>query len=377
MTVPFSADLYARLAGEAAGDFVCSPYSVFVALGMLAQGARGGTAAEILAALGARDAGELATGIGALERALKQRPAELRRYGAEPERIDLASASRLWGHRGVRWEPAFLDVLEREFGSGLHQVDHGRPEQARRVINAWASEQTRERIPEILPEGLLTSRTRLASTNALSFKAPWAKPFWENATGPEAFHRLDGSTVAVPMMRVECTAGYAEGPGWVAADLPYQKDEFAMAVVVAEAGRFAELERGLTGAWLGGLLSSFEAGRVGVRMPRWTTRSGADLGRPLAALGVAAAFDPLLADFSGMTTQERLFVSAAVHEGFVAVDEGGTEAAAVTTIAVGVVSAPPPPDHTVVADRPFLYVVHDRPTGTPLFIGRVVDPPAA
>lgn len=358
----FGVDLYLRLAAERAGDVVCSPWSVLVALAMLAQGARGTTAQEILAALDAQDAGELATRVGRVEQALGQRTA------------DLASAGSLWGQRGIRWEAAFLEVLQREFGAGLREVDYARTEEARLAINAWASERTHERIPEIIPEGLLTPASRLTLVNALYFKAAWATPFSEHATRPQEFHRLDGSVVTVPMMSGDRTVGHAAGPGWVAIDLPYLDDELAMAVVVADTGRFPELEQGLTGAWLSSLLTSFTPGRVSVGLPRWTTRSGAELRESLAALGIRAAFDPSAADFTEMTTQEPLFVSAALHESFVAVDEAGTEAAAVTALLMGRSAVPAPPPRTVVADRPFLYVVHDRPTGTPLFIGRVVDP---
>ncbi len=85
-----------------------------------------------------------------------------------------------------------------------------------------------------------------------------------------------------------------------------------------------------------------------------------------------AAFDPARADFTGMTAEERLHVSAVLHEGFIAVDEAGTEAAAATGLVLAGTSAPVYTE--VVVDRPFLFVIHDVEHGTPLFLGRVVDP---
>ena len=84
------------------------------------------------------------------------------------------------------------------------------------------------------------------------------------------------------------------------------------------------------------------------------------------------AFADGQADFSPMTTDERLYVAFVLHQAFVAVDEDGTEAAAAT--AVGMDESAALRSHTLVLDRPFVYVVHDTAHGTPLFVGRVADP---
>jgi serpin B len=84
------------------------------------------------------------------------------------------------------------------------------------------------------------------------------------------------------------------------------------------------------------------------------------------------AFDPFRADFTGMTVEEQLYISHVLHQAFIAVDEEGTEAAAATAV---VMSTPSMPRATVLnVDRPFLFVIHEIDTATPLFIGRVSDP---
>jgi serine protease inhibitor len=110
-----------------------------------------------------------------------------------------------------------------------------------------------------------------------------------------------------------------------------------------------------------------------VQMPRWTFRVQAQLNDHLSALGMPTAFGQQ-ADFAGMTTQERLYISHVLHEAFIAVDEAGTEAAAATAVVVRAVSGLAEPPLAVIADRPFLFVLFDIPTATPLFIGRVSDP---
>jgi len=372
----FSADLFASLARLKAGNVVCSPYSVAVALGATVQGARGATAAQMLEVLHSTDAGALADGLNAIDAALAARSMQLPgRNGDEPRYVQLASANSLWGQQGVTWQRPFLDVLARDFGTGMRVVDYGQAEAAANAINAWVSEQTHARIPELIAAGVLSGDTVLTLVNAIYFKAPWQKPFKPRMTREAPFHRLGGSTVSTQMMDGPTGDRFASGPGWVAADLPYAGGGLAMAVVVPDTGRFAEVERSLTGELLVDLLTGLQPTPVQIGLPRWTDRTQVDLSDALAGLGMPIAFTKG-ADFSAMTMDEQLWIYAVAHQGFIAVDEAGTEAAAATAVMTEAVSKPAPPPVSVVADRPFLYVIHDRPTGLPLFIGRVLEPTA-
>jgi len=370
----FSADLFASLARSTDGNVVCSPYSVAVALGATVQGARGATAAQMLDVLHGTDARALAEGLNAIDAALAARSKQIPgRTGGEADHPQLAAANSLWGQRGMTWQRPFLDVLARDFGTGMRVVDYGQAEAARHAINAWVSEQTRARIPELIPAGVLSADTRLTLVNAIYFKAPWQEPFRPRMTREAPFHRLDGSTVSTQLMDGTTGDRFARGPGWVAADLPYAGGELAMTVVVPDAGRYAEVERSLTGELLVDLLTGLQPAPVHIGLPRWTNRTQVELREALTGLGMPIAFTDD-ADLSAMTVEERLKVAAVVHEGFIAVDEAGTEAAAATAVEVVPVSGRSTPPLSVVADRPFLYVIHDRPTGTPLFIGRVLEP---
>jgi serine protease inhibitor len=374
----FTADLYGRLVAPAgSANLVCSPYSAFVALAMAAQGARGATARELLAALHSSAAGLLADGANGLDRSLAKRAGTTRDLDGNEVVVELASVNGLWGQKGLAWQQPFLDALAKDFGTGMRQVDYrAAAEPARQAINAWVSGQTHQRIPELIGQGLVDTLTRLVLVNAVYFKAPWASPFTPQLTKKSPFTRLDGSTVTADLMQDGIHAGFGKGAGWAAVDLPYARGELAMAVVLPDRGRFAEVEKALDGAWLAKLLTGLATepgpGLVQVGLPRWTTRTQADPGAALQALGIRTAFTDA-ADLSGITTAEPLHVSAVVHEGFIAVDEKGTEAAAATAVMAGASGAALDPP-TLIADRPFLYVIHDLPTGTPLFVGRVLDP---
>lgn len=376
----FTADLYRALAGGASdldpsANLVCSPYSVATALGMVALGARGTTASELLTTLHATgDAARFAAGLGGIDLALARREVDYPRPDGSTERVALRAANSVWGHKDVTWQRPFLEGLAREFGAGMRVVDYtADTEGARRKINTWVSGKTAERIPELVPGGVLDPLTRLVLVNALYFKAGWQTPFEPDSAAPRPFTRLDGSTAQAPMMSTSMNAGWAQGTDWVAADLPYADGGLAMLVVLPAAGRFAAVEKALDGAFLTAALATTQPTQVAVTLPRWRVRTQVSLRETLEGLGIRTAFSDA-ADFSGMTTDERLQISAVIHEGWIAVDEAGTEAAAATAVAMRMTSAPAEPPRALVADRPFLYVIHDVATRTPLFVGRVTDP---
>jgi serpin B len=375
----FSADLYRRIASGPAANVVCSPYSVAVALAMTRAGAAGTTAREIGAVLHAPDEAALNSGMNALALQLESLAGPRGTSNRPKPTISLDTANSLWGQQGVAWSPAFLDILARDYGAGMRLADYVHAaERARVAINAWTAGRTHQRIPRVVPPGVLDADTRLVLVNAIYLKAPWNTPFPKAATKPMPFTRDDGSTVRVPMMSATPTgARYATGPGWQAVDLPYAGSRLAMTIVVPDRGRLAQLEASLTGDVLPGLFTRLRTAQVRLGLPRWSFRTQASLAPLLAALGMTTAFTAR-ADFSGMATRERLAISAVQHEAFVAVDEDGTEAAAATAAVMATSArALEIPAVTLVVDRPFLFVIHDALTTTPLFIGRVAAPSPA
>lgn len=222
------ADIWERSA-DAPGNLALSPYSILAALGMTLNGAHGATRDEMLRVLGAASEDELNGGLNALTRGVE---------ALVREDVELAAANQLFGQRGVAFEEAFLDTLAREYGAGLRTVDFvGAAEAAREAVNAWTAEQTRDRIPEILPVGSVDALTRLVLVNTLYLKAAWLEPFEEALTTSDPFRLADGTTVAVPTMHGLAGTAYAEGDGWAAARLPFAGGELAMTVVLPAAGR--------------------------------------------------------------------------------------------------------------------------------------------
>lgn len=367
----FTADLYRSIAAGSAGNVVCAPYSVLHALAMTRAGAAGTTAAEMDAVLHAPQPapGALDAGLNAIDQLLFAEYAN----GDGTNVPKLTTANALWTDRELTVHDAFQDTLAGHYGAGAYPVDFRHAADAARVeINDWVSGRTNARIDELLKPGVVSADTSLILTNATYLAAGWQWPFIRNATAPEPFTRDDGTVVDVPMMRGPFDPmGYAEGPGWRAVDIPYKGSDLGMLVVMATGGPLSAVEAQIDGAWLQNALQHRGWVPVSLKLPKWSFRLPAELGAALSGLGMPTVFSDY-ADLSGITADTRLKIDKVVHETFIAVDEKGTEAAAATGVIIRPPSIPQGPQFH--ANRPFLYIIHERTAGVPLFIGRVLDP---
>jgi serpin B len=377
----------AALAAQAINDFglellreatpggensVLSPASIVLALAMARIGARGETAAEMDRVLRDVASDGHSSWLNALDAALATRSGTFKDRFNKDADVLLRIANQSFAQRGFLLEPAYLDGLATHFGSGLRLVDFIRDaEGVRRDINGWVAERTEGRIPDLLPDGSVDAMTRLVLVNAIYLRAAWLAPFDEKATAPMAFHRLDGSSIDVATMHDTLGLRYAEREGWQAVELPYVGRQLGLLVILPDA--LADFEAGLDGAALEKIAGALKDERVMLSLPRFGIESKLDLNAVLEAMGMPLAFDPLRADFSGITPVDDLYISGVIHQANIDVDEEGTEAAAATGVVMGTTSVPPPPIPMTV-DRPFLFALRDLETGAILFLGRVVEP---
>ncbi len=348
-----------------------SPHSLSVALAMTWAGARGTTETEMADAMRFKLGQErLHVAFNGLDLELSSRAEAAGENAPLPFNLNMTNA--LFGQTGYQFLDAFLDTLAEHYGAGMRLMDFVTETEASRVtINTWVSDQTNERIKELIPQGIITTATRLVLVNAIFFTASWAQPFNEAATADRAFKRLDGSEVTVPTMRKSIEAVYTAGDGFQAAEIPYDGNQLAMLVLVPDEGRFEAVESTLSASRVSQIRDGLTQHQVELALPKFSFRSNVPSKDPLKALGMVEAFGGA-ADLSGMNGSGGLFIQDVVHQAFVAVDEKGTEAAAATAVIVGETSAPPLATLTI--DRPFVFAIVDRPTGATLFIGRVLDP---
>ena len=369
----FALELY-RVLSESEGNLFFSPFSISQALAMTLAGAKGETERQMMNTLHYEfPQARLHPSFNALDRELASRGRSLE--GEENQFFQLNIANAIWGQHGYEFLPDFLGVLAGHYGSGLRPLDFaGAPEESRTRINEWVSEETRGKVMDLLPTGTVDSFTRLVLTNAIYFNASWTWPFDKGLTQERPFHLAEGGGVRTPMMSETSDDfyGYARREGYQAVELPYSRGEMSMTILLPDEGKFGEVEDSLNSEALDRILDDIEIDHITLTMPLFKFESEFSLDKTLAGMGMPDAFGPN-ADFSGMTGTRELHISAVVHKAFVSVDERGTEAAAATAVAVPV-SGPSKDPIPVTVNRPFIFLIRDRATGTVLFLGRVMNP---
>jgi serpin B len=369
----FGLDMYSALrAGQGNANIVFSPSSIAVALAMARAGARATTADQMDAVMHAFGSDALASGINSLDLALNSRSGSFRDFSGTTHDLTLTIANAPFAQRDERWEQAYLDALAERFGAGVRLVDYkANSEAARQQINSWVNDQTNARIPQLLDQGTIDYLTRLVLVNAIYLKAPWSVPFNADATRAGDFTRLDSSTVQAQLMSVGGDFAYAKGDGWQAVELPYIGNKLAMTLILP--ADFSDFASTLDATAFAAVTSALAGNEGQVVLPRFDFETKTDLADLLAGMGMPAAFDANQADFSGMTTQEPLYISRVIHQANISVDEKGTEAAAATAVGMSAGAAPAEP-FNISFDRPFIFALRDLDTGAVLFLGQVTDP---
>ena len=293
--------------------------------------------------------------------------------GADGGPMRLRMVNSAWAEKTYAFRSDYLDTLAANYGAGVNLVDFiASPDPSRRLINAWVAQQTENKITDLIPQGVIDSGTRLVLTNAVYFNAAWKYPFPPEDTRDRPFTRLDGSQVTAKMMVNVHEVPALATPDLKAVVLPYQDERLSFLVVVPEPDKFDQVEASFGATWLDGLVASLTNQDALIQIPRFKVDTTAPVKDALMALGMRAAFDPVLADLSGIDGTRSLYVQDVLHQAYIAVGEKGTEAAAATGVLMG--GGVPP--ISITANRPFFYFLRDEPTGAILFMGRVMDPTA-
>ena len=366
----FALDLYNTLRSEN-GNLILSPYSISLALAMTYAGARGDTEAQMAQTLHFSPQNELHPSFNTLDLELKKEPINLDK-DQEPMQLNIANA--VWAEQTFSFLPEFLDTIAVNYGAGVSLADFvNKPNEERVTINNWVSDQTEDKINDLLPDGSISPDTRMVLVNAIYFKADWLDQFDANDTSDFPFNLLDGTQVNVPMMGQGMFIPYTQGDGYTAVELPYAGETAAMDIIVPDASRFEEIESTLTRDMFNEIIGNMSQTSLMLGLPKFKLESSFGLPSTLSQLGMADAFDADLADFSGMTGQKDLFIGDVIHKAFVAVDEEGTEAAAATAVIMELAGAIMH-DVNLIIDRPFIFVIRDTVNGQILFVGRVLNP---
>lgn len=366
----FGLDLFRRMSAASEKNLVFSPLSLSVALSMAYAGAAADTAAEMKTGLGDP------FGNDTYYRAINQLLLDLRSRNRaaisanDPRSIELAMVDAVWLQRGMSVRAPFLDILATQYDAGVHLADFkGNPDGERVTINNFAGDATKGQIKDLIPPGAIDELTRAVLLNAAYLKASWERPFAIQETRDGSFRLTPQSTVTVPMMhKVSGAMRYAAGSNFQAVELPYVGGDLMMLIVLPAEGQLQAVRNGMDDAWFRAL--AFADTAVSLSLPKFRVTWGPqEFKESLAAMGMPRAFDNNRADFSNITTDEKLYLTHVLQKAFVGIDEFGTEAAAVSTAVGGGLGSP----EGVNVDHPFLFAIVDK-TGAVVFAGQVMDP---
>ncbi|XVF71313.1 hypothetical protein PTKIN_Ptkin12aG0027200 [Pterospermum kingtungense] len=360
---------------------VISPFSFHLMLSLIAVGSKGNTLEQLFQCLGSKSLKDL-NSLSSQMISLAS-PANGSNRG-DPE---LSFVNGVWVGEGLKWKPAFQEVVKGVFNATAKEVDFAnKAEEVVAEINAWAETATRGLIKDLLSAEALKSideDTALILANALYFKGTWAQRFDTSKTKNRPFYLQNGQTVHVPFMTsVEYESfHYGAFDGYKILKLPYKNGQstrkFAMHFFLPDAidgfqklvqmfkhnpgyfnQRFYLALEDITDFWIPRFKFSFEF----------------EASNTMKELGLNLPFDSIKSEITEMVdSPRRLYVDKMFHKSFIEVNEEGTEAAA-CTVAIAKPQCLRYPIPSFVADHPFMFMIKEETSGVVFFVGAVVNP---
>lgn len=347
-------------------NIMISPLSISMALAMALNGAEGQTYEDMRDALklSGMDLEDINGAFESLTELLMT---------VDPK-VTMKIANSVWHRDGLPVKEDFLDRLEKHFGAQVEGLDFSDPAAVDK-INSWVDKSTEGLISEIIDE--IPDHIVMYLINALYFKGDWLRQFDTEDTRTADFHLETGETTEVEMMSQEgLFATYMSGDVQMI-ELPYGDSLFSMTVMMPADPNMpidSFINEKVTAENLVEWRSNLQVDNreATVELPRFEMEYEIEYSDILKAMGMEIAFDEVWADFNGIAdvSPQNLYIDNVKHKTFITVDEEGTEAAAVTSVGIGLESMPP----QFTFDRPFVFIIHERESGANLFMGRVKNP---
>jgi len=352
---------------HAGKNIFMSPLSASMALGMTMNGAAGQTYDQMREALafGSASRSEINESYRSLIDMLR---------GLDPT-VEFRIANSIWYRNTFPFEQTFLTESQQYFDARVAALDFNAANAAP-TINDWVKQSTNSKIEEIV-DGPIGDDVVMYLINAIYFNGSWTTRFDKSKTRQDQFTTSDGTTAPIEMMRLTDTVRVAQTGDLQAIDLPYGGGAYSMTILLPRPGKsVTDVVSSLTAASWQSAIANATAQEIELEMPKFRLRWEALLNDPLMALGMNLPFSAGLADFTRMSPMgTALYISKVKQKSYVDVHEEGTEAAAVTSVEIRVVCTCGP--QVIRIDRPFVFAIRERLSGTILFMGKIVRPPAA
>ena len=345
-----------------------SPTSMYTAFSVLYEGARVNTAAEIQHVFAFEpDAVTRHNDTAHMISAINQDDS----YAT----LDLANA--LWIANWFNIFDSYLDVTQSTYLASAKRVDFTDKVDSVDRINQWASDNTNGKIEKVITEKDVNKDTAMVINNAIYFKGTWLTQFPVSDTKESDFWN-GTQNVSTSFMNMLAPFDYTQSNGAQVLKMPYKGDRLSMLIILPdEKDGITQLENSISSAQIKQWTDALSTQEVRLSVPKFEMETHYELNGILNALGMVDVFLENVANLSGIGYTEggNLYVSKAIQDAYVKVNEEGTEAAAVTSIIVTSESVQPPPPQ-LIADHPFLFLIQDDQSGMILFMGRVMDPTA-
>lgn len=351
-------DFAVRLLRESAKsgeNTLISPLSVLYALSMTANGADGNTLTQMETVLG-ETVGPLNGWLGSYDTG---------------EELHLANGIWYKDDAGLTVEPGFLQTNADYYGAGIYKAPFD--ETTLKDINSFVEENTHGMVKDILDK--IPEDAVMYLVNALAFDGKWEDIYKENQVYKRTFTTEDGVEQEMELMYSE-EGKYLEDENATGFIKYYAGREYAFAALLPKEGvSVSDYVQGLTGEHLQKLLGNAKQVTVNAAIPKFETAFDAEMSAVLKTMGMTDAFDSSLADFSKMATHTdgNIYISRVLHKTFISVAEQGTKAGAATVIEAATEGAIEMEIKRVTLDRPFVYMILDTETNTPIFMGTLVN----
>lgn len=348
-----------------------SPVSLNVAMGMVYSGARNSTAEEISDVMGflGHDEnffGEFSDYLNYLNSL------------SSDTALDFNLANRVFLENTYEILPEYRAIIAKYFDGAFQNCDfknNYRIEE--KTINKWVSEMTKDRINNLLPEGILDETTRMVLVNAIYIKSKWKYPFDKARTQEKDYYVNQGRSVRADfMIQKQEWIKYCDMDGYQVMELPYTSKELSLLIILPKNSNSENLHDLIpSGDQYMSFCRNMKYEEVYMEIPKFKTESTFKLAKNLNSMGIKSAFGA--ADFSGISDENDLAISEVIQKVFFEMDEKGSEAAAATAIIMVHTSSAadfdPKITYNFIANRPFFYVLKENRYNTPLFIGQFVD----
>jgi len=358
----FSFDFYQKISENTNENIFFSPYSIFVALSMAYEGARGNNSAQMYNLLDFLQNDSATQGsFGKIYNLLNQKQTGYK----------INTANAFWIQQNYPFLPDYINILENYYMAEANELDFSKNVEAARIINSWIENQTNGKIKDMIDSGALSELTHLVLTNAIYFKGLWENPFDPKYTSQVDFKVNSSKTIKVDMMSLsDSTFNYTETDGLQILKIPYQGNDLSMLVILPKENNVSIVDSLLNTVNIEDWNSSLYEIKINIDIPKFKFKTEYNLNNILTKMGMIEAFSAVDADFSGMDGTKNLFISDILHKAYVEVNEEGTEAAAATAVIIttSITST------TFNADHPFVFLIQHESTGAIIFIGKIVNP---